>query len=487
MAMHRILQRGRRFFNPPPQLVTAFSGSAAFHAFPSHGVESPHVREITNTREVKNDFDKYHVKGLSRCLNWTSRSNANSQASCYVVNRHFASDCNDICSKEFSSKGPQISQQEALCQCSLPSLWCRVFQMAKRLIPLFNRVLVEKIVPPSKITTGILLPEKSTKISFLENLWLTIYEMLQLLTSIPDYVKIVEVGARDGLQNEKAIIPTNVKVELIKLLVSSGLSVVEATSFVSPKWVPQLADAKDVLAAIQNVEGARFPVLTPNLKGFEAAVAAGAKEVAVFPAASESFSKANLNSSIEDNLARCHDIASAARSLSIPVRGYISCVVGCPLEGNIAPAKVAYVAKSLYEMGCSEISLGDTIGVGTPGTVISMLEAVLDVVPTDMLAVHFHDTYGQALSNILISLQMGISTVDSSVSGLGGCPYAKGATGNVATEDVVYMLNGLGVKTNVDLGKLMLAGDFICKHLGRASGSKAATALSKVTSHASKL
>ncbi|KAL2952514.1 hypothetical protein AAZX31_19G115400 [Glycine max] len=392
MAMHRILQRGRRFFNPPPQLVTAFSGSAAFHAFPSHGVESPHVREITNTREVKNDFDKYHVKGLSRCLNWTSRSNANSQASCYV-----------------------------------------------------------------------------------------------LLTSIPDYVKIVEVGARDGLQNEKAIIPTNVKVELIKLLVSSGLSVVEATSFVSPKWVPQLADAKDVLAAIQNVEGARFPVLTPNLKGFEAAVAAGAKEVAVFPAASESFSKANLNSSIEDNLARCHDIASAARSLSIPVRGYISCVVGCPLEGNIAPAKVAYVAKSLYEMGCSEISLGDTIGVGTPGTVISMLEAVLDVVPTDMLAVHFHDTYGQALSNILISLQMGISTVDSSVSGLGGCPYAKGATGNVATEDVVYMLNGLGVKTNVDLGKLMLAGDFICKHLGRASGSKAATALSKVTSHASKL
>lgn len=310
----------------------------------------------------------------------------------------------------------------------------------------------------------------------------------QLLKSIPDYVKVVEVGARDGLQNEKTIIPTDVKVELIKLLVSSGLSVVEATSFVSPKWVPQLADAKDVLAAIQNVEGARFPVLTPNLKGFEAAVAAGAKEVAVFPAASESFSKANLNSGIEDNLARCRDIASAARNISIPVRGYISCVVGCPLEGNIAPAKVAYVAESLYEMGCSEISLGDTIGVGTPGTVIPMLEAVLDVVPIDMLAVHFHDTYGQALSNILISLQMGISTVDSSVSGLGGCPYAKGATGNVATEDVVYMLNGLGVKTNVDLGKLMLAGDFICKHLGRVSGSKAATALSKVaTCHASKL
>ncbi|CAJ2671697.1 unnamed protein product [Trifolium pratense] len=309
----------------------------------------------------------------------------------------------------------------------------------------------------------------------------------QLLKNIPDFVKIVEVSARDGLQNEKVIVPTDVKTKLIKLLVSSGLSVVEATSFVSPKWVPQLADAKDVLAAIRDVEGASFPVLTPNLKGFEAAVAAGAKEVAVFPAASESFSKANLNCGIEDNLARCRDIASASRSLSIPVRGYISCVVGCPLEGKISPAKVAYVAKSLYEMGISEISLGDTIGVGTPGTVIPMLEAVLDVVPVDKLAVHFHDTYGQALSNILISLQMGISTVDSSVSGLGGCPYAKGATGNVATEDVVYMLNGLGVKTNVDLGKLMLAGDFICKHLGRASGSKAATALNKVTNNASKL
>lgn len=309
----------------------------------------------------------------------------------------------------------------------------------------------------------------------------------QLLKSIPDFVKIVEVGPRDGLQNEKVTVPTDVKVELIKLLVSSGLSVVEATSFVSPKWVPQLADAKDVLAGIQNVEGARFPVLTPNLKGFETAVAAGAKEVAVFPAASESFSKANLNCGIEDNLTRCRDIVLASRSLSIPVRGYISCVVGCPLEGKIAPTKVAYVAKSLYEMGCSEISLGDTIGVGTPGTVIPMLEAVLDVVPADKLAVHFHDTYGQALSNTLVSLQMGISTVDSSVSGLGGCPYAKGATGNVATEDVVYMLTGLGVKTNVDLGKLMLAGDFICKHLGRASGSKAATASSKVTNHASKL
>ncbi|GKV17323.1 hypothetical protein SLEP1_g27841 [Rubroshorea leprosula] len=271
------------------------------------------------------------------------------------------------------------------------------------------------------------------------------------------------------------------------MLVSSGLPVVEATSFVSPKWVPQLADAKDVMEAIQNVEGARFPVLTPNLKGFEAAIAAGATEVAIFASASESFSKSNINCSIEDSLTRYRDVVSAARELSIPVRGYISCVVGCPVEGMVPPSKVAYVAKQLSDMGCYEISLGDTIGVGTPGTVIPMLEAALDVVPIDKLAVHFHDTYGQALSNILASLQMGINTVDSSVSGLGGCPYAKGASGNVATEDVVYLLNGLGVKTNVDLGKLMLAGDFICKHLGRQSNSKTAIALSKKTANASKL
>ncbi|XP_031273302.1 hydroxymethylglutaryl-CoA lyase, mitochondrial-like [Pistacia vera] len=310
----------------------------------------------------------------------------------------------------------------------------------------------------------------------------------KLLRSVPEFVKLVEVGPRDGLQNEKDIVPTAVKVELIKLLVSSGLPVVEATSFVSPKWVPQLADAKDVMEAIRNIEGARFPVLTPNLKGFEAAVTSGAKEVAIFASASESFSKSNINCSIEDSLIRYRDVALAARELSIPVRGYISCVVGCPVEGMVLPSKVAYVAEQLCDMGCSEISLGDTIGVGTPGTVIPMLEAVLDVVPVDKLAVHFHDTYGQALSNILASLQMGISTVDSSVSGLGGCPYAKGASGNVATEDVVYMLNGLGVKTNVDLGKLMIAGDFICKHLGRPSGSKTATALNKTTiAHASKL
>ncbi|CAL9053621.1 hydroxymethylglutaryl-CoA lyase, mitochondrial-like [Musa acuminata AAA Group] len=304
---------------------------------------------------------------------------------------------------------------------------------------------------------------------------------------MPRYVKIVEVGPRDGLQNEKASVPTAVKVELIQKLASCGLSVIEASSFVSPKWVPQLADAKDVMQGIKDVHGARFPVLTPNLKGFEAAIAAGAKEVAIFASASESFSKSNINCSIEESLTRYHKVVTAAKKLAVPVRGYVSCVVGCPVEGAVPAEKVAYVAKELYDMGCSEISLGDTIGVGTPGTVIPMLEAVMSLIPVDKIAVHFHDTYGQSLSNILVALQMGISVIDSSVAGLGGCPYAKGASGNVATEDVVYMLNGLGIKTNVDLGKLMAVGDFICKHLGRQSGSKTATALSKITADASKI
>ncbi|KAK1317552.1 hypothetical protein QJS10_CPA05g00689 [Acorus calamus] len=276
---------------------------------------------------------------------------------------------------------------------------------------------------------------------------------------MPRFVKIVEVGPRDGLQNEKGTVPTDIKIELIRRLAASGLPVVEATSFVSPKWVPQLADGKDVMAAIRTLQGAHFPVLTPNLKGFEAAVAAGAKEVAVFASASESFSKSNINCSIEESLARYRDVVNAAKNHSIPVRGYVSCVVGCPEEGPVPPSKVAYVAKELYDMGCFEISLGDTIGVGTPGTVIPMLEAVMSVVPVEKLAVHFHDTYGQSLPNILVSLQMGVSVVDSSVAGLGGCPYAKGASGNVATEDVVYMLHGLGIKTGVDLGKLMAVGE----------------------------
>ncbi|CAI9106164.1 OLC1v1005242C1 [Oldenlandia corymbosa var. corymbosa] len=301
----------------------------------------------------------------------------------------------------------------------------------------------------------------------------------KLLRDMPKYVKIVEVGPRDGLQNENNIVPTSVKVEFVSKLVASGLPVVEATSFVSPKWVPQLADAADVMKGVKSLEGTRLPVLTPNLKGFEAAIAAGAKEIAVFASASESFSKSNINCSIEESLARYRAVTSAAKKLSIPVRGYVSCAIGCPFEGAIPPSKVSYVAKELYEMGCFEISLADTIGVGTPGSVLPMLGAVMAVVPVEKLAVHFHDTYGQSLPNILVSLQMGISTVDSSVAGLGGCPYAKGATGNVATEDVVYMLHGLGVKTNVDVGKLLLAGEFISKHLGRQSGSKTAIALGR--------
>ncbi|XP_018436627.1 hydroxymethylglutaryl-CoA lyase, mitochondrial isoform X1 [Raphanus sativus] len=311
----------------------------------------------------------------------------------------------------------------------------------------------------------------------------------QLLREVPKFVKIVEVGPRDGLQNEKNIVPTSVKVELIRRLVSAGLPVVEATSFVSPKWVPQLADAKNVMDAVNTLHGAaRLPVLTPNLKGFEAAVSAGAKEVAIFASASESFSLSNINCSIEESLLRYRAVSTAAKEHSIPVRAYVSCAVGCPVEGAVPPSKVAHVVKELYDMGCFEISLGDTIGIGTPGSVVPMLEAVMAAVPAEKLAVHFHDTYGQALANILVSLQMGINIVDSSVAGLGGCPYAKGASGNVATEDVVYMLNGLGVQTNVDLGKLIAAGDFISKHLGRPNGSKAAVALShQITADASKL
>ncbi|CAM6095675.1 unnamed protein product [Calypogeia fissa] len=301
----------------------------------------------------------------------------------------------------------------------------------------------------------------------------------RLLNGLPKYVKIVEVGPRDGLQNEKASVPTHVKVELIQRLVDAGLPVVEATSFVSPKWVPQLADARDVMAAVSTLKGGNFPVLTPNLKGFEAAVAAGAKEVAVFAAASESFTKNNINCTIEESLQRYQLVCSAAQRLNIPVRGYVSCAVGCPVEGPVSPAQVARVAKALYEMGCYEISLGDTIGVGTPGTVVPMLEAVISNVPVEHLAVHFHDTYGQALVNILAALQMGVSVVDSSVAGLGGCPYAEGASGNVATEDVVYLLNGLGIQCNVDLEQVLAAGQFISRHLGRQSGSKTAIALSK--------
>ncbi|XP_041069188.1 hydroxymethylglutaryl-CoA lyase, mitochondrial-like isoform X1 [Carcharodon carcharias] len=298
--------------------------------------------------------------------------------------------------------------------------------------------------------------------------------------SLPEHVKIVEVGPRDGLQNEKVIVPADVKIQLINLLSETGLPVVEATSFVSPKWVPQMADQKEVMQGIRKYPNVSYPVLTPNLKGFETALKAGAREVAIFGAASEIFSKRNINCSIDESLQRFEEVMKAAKDLSIPVRGYVSCVLGCPYEGNVSPIKVAEVAKKLYSMGCYEISLGDTIGVGTPGSMQEMLTAVIKEVPVNALAVHCHDTYGQALANIFAALQMGICTVDSSVAGLGGCPYAQGASGNVATEDVVYMLNGLGIHTGVDLQKVLEAGSYICKVLKRKSSSKVAQASCKL-------
>lgn len=294
--------------------------------------------------------------------------------------------------------------------------------------------------------------------------------------ALPKRVKIVEVGPRDGLQNEKTIVPAEIKIQLINMLSEAGLSVIEATSFVSPKWVPQMADQVEVMKGIQRKHGVSYPVLTPNLKGFQAAVKAGASEVAIFGAASELFSKKNINCSVEESLQRFEEVTKAAKEAGVPVRGYVSCVLGCPYEGNVSPEKVAQVAKRLYSMGCYEISLGDTIGVGTPGRMIEMLEAVSQEVPVSALAVHCHDTYGQALANILVALQMGICVVDSSVAGLGGCPYAKGASGNVATEDVVYMLHGLGIQTGVDLAKLMDAGAYICRSINRRTSSKVSQA-----------
>ncbi|XP_045401976.1 hydroxymethylglutaryl-CoA lyase, mitochondrial isoform X1 [Lemur catta] len=298
--------------------------------------------------------------------------------------------------------------------------------------------------------------------------------------TFPNRVKIVEVGPRDGLQNEKNIVPTPVKIKLVDMLSEAGLPVIEATSFVSPKWVPQMADHTEVLKGIQKFPGISYPVLVPNWKGFEAAVAAGAKEVSVFGAASELFSQKNVNGSIEESFQRIDAISKAARAAGIPVRGYISCVLGCPYEGKISPAKVAEVSKRMYSMGCYEISLGDTIGVGTPGAMRDMLSAVMHEVPLAALAVHCHDTYGQALANTLMALQMGVTVVDSSVAGLGGCPYAEGASGNLATEDLVYMLAGLGIHTGVNMQKLLEAGDFICQALNRKSSSKVAQASCKL-------
>ncbi|HPI60971.1 hydroxymethylglutaryl-CoA lyase [Zoogloea sp.] len=294
--------------------------------------------------------------------------------------------------------------------------------------------------------------------------------------NLPQRVRIVEVGPRDGLQNEKQIVSTDTKVELIARLGAAGLPAIEATSFVSPKWVPQMGDNAEVMARIARLPGVDYPVLTPNLKGFEAALAAGAKEVAVFGAASESFSQKNINCSIAESLDRFVPVVEAAKAAGVRVRGYVSCVLGCPYEGEVAPEAVAGVAATLFDMGCYEVSLGDTIGTGTPGKTRRMLDAVARRVPIDKLAGHYHDTYGQALVNIYASLQAGVATFDASVAGLGGCPYAAGASGNVATEDVVYMLDGLGVETGIRLEALVETSAWICERLGRSNGSKVSLA-----------
>lgn len=297
---------------------------------------------------------------------------------------------------------------------------------------------------------------------------------------LPKHIKIVEVGPRDGLQNEAMSLPLAVKIEFINQLSTTGLAVIEAGSFVSPKWIPQMADSDQVLRGIQQQPGVNYPVLVPNLKGFEAALAAGAKEIAIFAAASETFSQKNINCSIAESMLRFQDVMQQAQKNHIAVRGYISCVLGCPYEGEIKPEKVALVAEELLSMGCYEISLGDTIGVGTPGAAQQLIDVVSQRVAREQLAVHFHDTYGQALANIYAVLERGIAIIDSSVAGLGGCPYAKGASGNVATEDVIYMLNGLGIHTGVDLDRLITVGQFICGHLHKSPQSKVSLARGKV-------
>lgn len=296
-------------------------------------------------------------------------------------------------------------------------------------------------------------------------------------TKLPQRVRIVDVAPRDGLQNEKASVPTEVKVGLIDRLTDAGLPAIEATSFVSPKWVPQMADNAQVMAAIRRKPGVRYPVLTPNIKGFEAALAAGADEVAVFVAASETFSQKNINCSIGESLERARPVAAAAQARGVRVRGYISCVLDCPYEGEIAPSAVREVAAALHAMGCYEISLGDTIGTGTPGRTGRLIATVAEVIPVGALAGHFHDTYGQAIANVYAAMEAGVATFDSSVAGLGGCPYAKGATGNVATEDLLYLLEGLGIETGVDMTRLRLAGRYICDFLGRQPASRVARAL----------
>ncbi|MEZ0260406.1 MAG: hydroxymethylglutaryl-CoA lyase [Alphaproteobacteria bacterium] len=288
----------------------------------------------------------------------------------------------------------------------------------------------------------------------------------------PKSVRIVEVGPRDGLQNEKSAVSVETKTAFINMLSDSGLKNIEAGAFVSPKWVPQMADTDKVFAAIDKKPGVSYPVLVPNEKGMESAVAVGVTEIAVFAAASESFSQKNIHTSIAGSLERFKPVIDEAKKRGIKVRGYVSCVLGCPYEGVMRPDETVKVAKALYDMGCYEISLGDTIGTGTPVKTRELLQAVKKVVPVEALAVHFHDTYGQALANILVALEEGVSVIDSAAGGLGGCPYAKGATGNVATEDVLYMLHGMGIETGVDLDKVAAAGSFIAEAVQRPLVSK---------------
>ncbi|GAB3036824.1 hydroxymethylglutaryl-CoA lyase [Oleiagrimonas citrea] len=295
--------------------------------------------------------------------------------------------------------------------------------------------------------------------------------------SLPASVRIVEVGARDGLQNEKTIVPTATKIELIDRLSACGLQTIEATSFVSPKWVPQLADAAEVYTGIAKREGVGYPVLVPNEKGYDRAREVGVTEIAVFSAASEAFNRKNINASIDESIERFLPVLERAHADGVKVRGYVSTVLGCPYQGEVPVADVVRVAERLHALGCYEVSLGDTIGVGTPEKARSMLRAVAEAVPMQALAVHFHDTYGQALANIHACLEEGVAVVDSAVSGTGGCPYAKGATGNVATEDVVYMLEGMGIATGVDLEALAQTGLWLSAELGRSTSSRVAKAI----------
>jgi len=298
--------------------------------------------------------------------------------------------------------------------------------------------------------------------------------------SLPTRVRVFELSPRDGLQNEPDMVPTTTKIELINRLSATGLVNIESGSFVSSKWVPQMADSAEVIAGINQRHGVSYSVLIPNMRGLERAINAGVKEIAIFVAASETFSQRNINCSIDESIDRFRPVAEVANHEGIRMRGYISCTLGCPFEGAIEPSAVAAVSISLSGLGCYEVSLCDTIGVGTPLKAAAMVHAVSAVIPVRQLAVHFHDTYGQALANVLACLELGVSVIDSSVAGLGGCPYAPGATGNVATEDVLYMLDGMGIKTGVDLAGITATGQFICEQLNRTSASKVARALGSI-------